>query len=220
MKKMKISAKFVQELRNKTGAGMMDCKKALQSSDGDMELAIEALRKKGLALADKKANRIAVEGIIESYIHAGSRIGVLVEINCETDFVARRSEFQNLAKDLAMQIVACPSVKYISIDDIDNNVIELETRIESEKEDLLNKPADIKERIVSGRIAKRLKEMSLMNQAFIKNTEISIEELIKQHIVLLGENIKVRRFEKFLLGEGLDRKESNFLVDVENIINK
>nr|YP_010903071.1 translation elongation factor Ts [Hypnea pseudomusciformis]WCH55125.1 translation elongation factor Ts [Hypnea pseudomusciformis]WCH56718.1 translation elongation factor Ts [Hypnea pseudomusciformis] len=217
---MKIPAKFVQELRNKTGAGMMDCKKALQSSDGNMELAIEALRKKGLALADKKANRIAAEGIIESYIHAGSRIGVLVEINCETDFVARRSEFQNLAKDLAMQIVACPSVQYISVDNIDHSIIEFETRIESEKEDLLNKPVDIKEKIVSGRIEKRLKEMSLMNQPFIKNTDISIEELIKQHIALLGENIKVRRFEKFLLGEGLEKKEDNFLTDVENIINK
>nr|YP_010902474.1 translation elongation factor Ts [Hypnea nidifica]WCH54329.1 translation elongation factor Ts [Hypnea nidifica] len=216
----KISAKFVQELRNKTGAGMMDCKKALQSSDGDMQLAIQALRKKGLALAEKKANRIAVEGIIESYIHAGSRIGVLVEINCETDFVARRSEFQTLAKDLAMQIVASPSVKYVSIDQIDNSVIEFETRIESEKEDLLNKPINIKEKIVAGRIKKRLKEMSLMNQPFIKNTDISIEELIKQHIALLGENIKVRRFQKFLLGEGLDKKENNFLVDVENIINK
>nr|YP_010903270.1 translation elongation factor Ts [Hypnea cornuta]YP_010903468.1 translation elongation factor Ts [Hypnea cryptica]WCH55723.1 translation elongation factor Ts [Hypnea cornuta]WCH55921.1 translation elongation factor Ts [Hypnea cryptica] len=217
---MKIPAKFVQELRNKTGAGMMDCKKALQSSDGNMELAMEALRKKGLALAEKKANRIAVEGIIESYIHAGSRIGVLVEINCETDFVARRSEFQNLAKDLAMQIVACPSVKYVSLDNIDYSIIEFETRIESEKEDLLNKPADIKKKIVSGRIEKRLKEMSLMNQPFIKNTDISIEELIKQHIALLGENIKVRRFEKFLLGEGLEKKEDDFLADVENIINK
>nr|WCH54727.1 translation elongation factor Ts [Hypnea edeniana] len=217
---IKISAKFVQELRNKTGAGMMDCKKALQSSDGDMQLAIEALRKKGLALAEKKAHRVAVEGIIESYIHAGSRIGVLVEINCETDFVARRSEFQNLAKNLAMQIAASPSVEYVSIDHIDNSVIELETRIESEKEDLLNKPANIKEKIISGRIEKRLKEMSLINQPFIKNTDITIEELIKQHIALLGENIKVRRFQKFLLGEGLDKKENDFLVDVENIINK
>nr|WCH55325.1 translation elongation factor Ts [Hypnea brasiliensis] len=217
---IKIPAKFVQELRNKTGAGMMDCKKALQSSDGNMQLAIEALRKKGLALAEKKANRIAVEGIIESYIHAGSRIGVLVEINCETDFVARRSEFRNLAKDLAMQIAASPSVKYISIDHIDNTVIEFETRMESEKEDLLNKPENIKSKIVAGRIEKRFKEMSLINQPFIKNTGISIEELIKQHIALLGENIKVRRFQKFLLGEGLDKKENNFLVDVENIINK
>nr|YP_010902673.1 translation elongation factor Ts [Hypnea nidulans]WCH54528.1 translation elongation factor Ts [Hypnea nidulans] len=220
MKVMKISAKFVQELRNKTGAGMMDCKKALQSSDGDMDLAVEALRKKGLALADKKANRIAVEGRIESYIHAGSRIGVLVEVNCETDFVARRSEFQNLAKDLAMQIAACPSVKYVSVNNIDSSIIEFETRIESEKEDLLNKPANIKEKIISGRIEKRLKEMSLMSQPFIKNIDISIEELIKQHIALLGENIKVRRFEKFILGEGLEKKANNFFVDIENIINK
>ena len=217
---IKISAKFVKELRNKTGAGMMDCKKALQSSDGNMELAIETLRKKGLALADKKAGRIAVEGIIESYIHSGSRIGVLVEINCETDFVARRLEFQTLAKDIAMQIAACPSVQYVSVDDIDKNVIELETRIEAEREDLINKSQNIKDKIVCGRIDKRLKEMSLINQPFIKNTDISVEELIKQHIALLGENIKVRRFKKFLLGEGLDKKENDFIVDVENIINK
>nr|WCH56119.1 translation elongation factor Ts [Calliblepharis sp.] len=215
-----ISAEYVKELRNKTGAGMMDCKKALQSSDGNMELAIENLRKKGLALADKKAGRVAAEGIIDSYIHAGSRIGVLVEINCETDFVARRLEFQQLAKDVAMQIAACPSVKYISVDDIENSIIAIETRIESQKEDLINKPEAIRNKIVSGRIEKRLKQMSLTNQPFIKNLDISIEELIKQHIVLLGENIKIRRFEKFLLGEGLNKKENNFFSDVKDIINK
>nr|WCH56319.1 translation elongation factor Ts [Hypnea sp.] len=217
---IQISAKYVKELRNKTGAGMMDCKKALQSSDGNMELAIETLRKKGLAFADKKAGRIAAEGIIESYIHAGSRIGVLIEINCETDFVARRLEFQRLAKDIAMQIAACPSVQYVSVNDIDNNIINVETRIESEKEDLISKPKEIKEKIIAGRIEKRLKEISLLNQPFIKNSDISIEELIKQHIALLGENIKIRRFKKFLLGEGLDKKENNFLADVKDIINK
>nr|QVY58356.1 translation elongation factor Ts [Kappaphycus striatus] len=200
-----ISAKCVKELRNKTGAGMMDCKKALQANDGNMELAVEALRKKGLALADKKSSRIATEGIIESYIHAGSKMGVLVEINCETDFVARRSEFQRLAKNIAMQIAACPSVQYISVDDIDDIFIANETRIEVEKEDLINKPQSIRKTIVAGRVEKRLKEVALINQPFIKDTSISVEELLKQHIALLGENIKIRRFEKFLLGEGLEK---------------
>nr|WCH58080.1 translation elongation factor Ts [Cystoclonium purpureum f. stellatum] len=217
---IQISAEYVKELRNKTGAGMMDCKKALQSADGNMELAIETLRKKGLALADKKASRIAAEGIVESYIHAGSRLGVLIEINCETDFVARRLEFHRLAKDIAMQIAACPLVEYISVDDIDINVIENETRIESEKEDLINKPKDIKNKIVAGRIDKKLKEMSLMNQPFIKDLNISVEELLKQHIALLGENIKIRRFQKFLLGEGLEKRSHNLLADIEDIINK
>nr|YP_009774088.1 translation elongation factor Ts [Caulacanthus okamurae]QIZ74705.1 translation elongation factor Ts [Caulacanthus okamurae] len=215
-----ISAEYVKELRDKTGAGMMDCKKALQASDGNIELAIENLRKKGLAVADKKSTRTATEGIIESYIHAGSRIGVLVEVNCETDFVARRVEFHRLAKDIAMQIAACPSVSYISLDSINQDIIINETRIESEKEDLINKPKDIKDKIISGRIQKRLKEKSLLSQPFIKNPDISVEELIKQNIALLGENIKVRRFEKFLLGEGLVKKVNDFRSDVKNIINK
>nr|QVY58150.1 translation elongation factor Ts [Eucheuma denticulatum] len=217
---IRISAEYVKELRNKTGAGMMDCKKALQANEGNMELAIEALRKKGLALADKKSSRIVTEGMIESYIHAGSRIGVLVEINCETDFVARRSEFQRLAKDVAMQIAACPSVQYISVDDIDNIFIDNETRIEAGKEDLIDKPQSIREKIVAGRVEKRLKEISLMNQPFIKNTNISVEELLKQHIALLGENIKIRRFEKFLLGEGLKKKQYNFVADIQNVMEQ
>lgn len=195
-----ISAKYVKELRSKTGAGMMDCKKALQASAGNMELAIETLKKKGLSLADKKSGRITAEGIIESYIHAGSKIGVLVELNCETDFVARRLEFHRLAKDIAMQIAACPSVKYVSIDNIDENIIISETKIESEKEDLISKPEDIRNKIIVGRVDKRLKEMSLIDQPFIKDPDILVEELIKQHIALLGENIKVRRFKKFVLG--------------------
>nr|YP_010198985.1 translation elongation factor Ts [Hydropuntia urvillei]UAD88434.1 translation elongation factor Ts [Hydropuntia urvillei] len=200
----KISPLFVKQLRNKTGAGMMDCKKALEAADGNMEIALENLRKKGLASADKKSTRLATEGVIDSYIHTGSRIGVLIELNCETDFVARRIEFQQLAKNLAMQIAACQSVFYVSVDDIPQDIINSETKIESEKEDLVNKSANMKEQIIRGRISKRLKEMSLINQPFIKEPSISIEDLIKKHIALLGENIKVRRFERFLLGEELN----------------
>nr|YP_009509276.1 translation elongation factor Ts [Gracilaria vermiculophylla]AXI96926.1 translation elongation factor Ts [Gracilaria vermiculophylla]QXU75131.1 translation elongation factor Ts [Gracilaria vermiculophylla]WDZ67957.1 translation elongation factor Ts [Gracilaria vermiculophylla] len=199
--KIQISSHFVKELRSKTGAGMMDCKKALQLADGDMELAIETLRKKGLASANKKSTRIASEGIIDSYIHTGSKIGVLIELNCETDFVARRTEFQHLTKNLAMQIAACQNVFYVSTNDIPQKIIDRETRIESEKEDILNKPTNIKDQIINARVDKRLKEMSLMSQPFIKDQNILIEDLIKQHIALLGENIKVSRFQRFILGE-------------------
>nr|YP_010197585.1 translation elongation factor Ts [Gracilaria flabelliformis subsp. simplex]UAD86001.1 translation elongation factor Ts [Gracilaria flabelliformis subsp. simplex] len=202
--KIQISPHFVKELRTKTGAGMMDCKKALQAADGDMEMAIETLRKKGLASADKKSTRSATEGIIDSYIHIGSRIGVLVELNCETDFVARRIEFQKLAKNLAMQVAACQNVFYISIKHIPQYIIDREIRIESEKEDIINKSPEMKDKIIKARIDKRLKEMCLMYQPFIKDQNIIIEDLIKQHIALLGENIKVRRFQRFILGEKID----------------
>nr|YP_009243863.1 elongation factor Ts [Sporolithon durum]AMK96105.1 elongation factor Ts [Sporolithon durum] len=201
---MQISAKHVKELRNKTGAGMMDCKKALQASSGNIETAIENLRKQGLASANKKMNRIATEGLIESYIHSGSRIGVILEINCETDFVARREEFQTLAKNIAMQIVASPSVEYVDLKAIPDNVVEIETRIISGKDDIINKVDEIKEKIINNRLEKQLKELSLLDQPFIRNTDITIAELVKQNIVLLGENIKIRRFKKFILGENLD----------------
>nr|YP_009392678.1 translation elongation factor Ts [Bostrychia tenella]ARW61240.1 translation elongation factor Ts [Bostrychia tenella] len=216
----KISAESIKELRSKTGAGMMDCKKALEASEGHIDLAIETLRKKGLALADKKSNRIATEGIIESYIHAGSRIGVLVELNCETDFVARQPEFYKLAKDIAMQLAACQSVYYISKDDIPQEVLLYEKSIELQKEDLVQKLPEIKEKIVEGRIQKRLKDLCLINQLFIRNPEITVEELVKQHIALLGENIKIRRFERFLLGEGLETKKNSFTQEVSKMINK
>lgn len=216
---MQINAKTVKELRNKTGAGMMDCKKALQASKGNIDIAIENLRKKGLASADKKAHRITVEGIIESYIHLGSKIGVLVEINCETDFVARRPEFKQLAKDIAMQIAACPNVKYISIDMVPSVIVNQEKNIEAEKEELISKPLDIKNQIIEGRLHKRLSDLSLLDQVFIKNNNISVDTLIKQKIALLGENIKVRRFSKFILGEGLEKKEQNLAKDINDIVN-
>lgn len=213
-----ISAKHVKELRNKTGAGMMNCKKALQISKGDMALAIENLRKQGLASASKKSSRIVTEGIIESYIHAGSRIGALLELNCETDFVARHIEFRALAKDLAMQVVACPDVEYVSTVLIPKEVIDKEERIELEKEDLKDKPDNLKQMIVKGRIEKRLKELSLLDQAFIRNPSLLICDLIDQKIALLGENIKVRRFKKFILGEGIEKKQTDFSQDVLNVL--
>lgn len=214
---IEISAQAVKELREITSAGMMDCKKALQEANGDISKATEALRQKGLASANKKANRIATEGLIECYIHTGGKLGVLVEVNCETDFVARQPKFQELTKNIAMQIAACPSVQYIKVQDIPLNVIEEEKRIELAKDDLGKKPQDIKEKIVEGRIQKRLKELSLLDQAFIRDSSLSIEELIKNNISILGENIQVRRFERFVLGEGMAKREDNFAEEVEKM---
>lgn len=198
---LEISPKLVKELREKTGAGMMNCKKALQESEGDFEKAVESLRQKGLASADKKVGRKASEGLIEAYIHTGGKLGVLVEVNCETDFVARRPEFQQLAKNIAMQIAACPSVNYVSVEDIPAEVREIERNIEASKEDLSTKPEAIRFKIVEGRMDKILKMQSLLDQPFIRDNNQTIEELVKQTISLLGENIKISRFIRFQLGE-------------------
>jgi len=213
-----ISAKAVKELREKTSAGMMDCKKALQESNGDMEKAIESLKIKGLASAKKKLDRVATEGIIKCYIHAGGKLGVMVEVNCETDFVARRSEFQDLAQNIAMQIAACPGVEFIKFEDIPEEVKEREKSIEMLKDDLANKPTELKEKIVSGRIQKRLKDLVLLEQPFIRDSNITIEDLVKQSISVLGENIQIRRFQKFVLGEGLEKKQDNFKEEVESMM--
>ncbi len=215
-----ISAKIVKELRDKTSAGMMDCKKALQEADGDFAKAEEALKKKGLATAEKKSGRAATEGIVEAYIHMGGKLGILVEVNCETDFVARRAEFQELARNIAMQIAACPQVQYINTADIPMEIAEQEKKIELEKDDLGNKPADIKEKIVEGRIQKKLKEMVLLEQAFIRDSSITIDDLVKKNIATLGENIQIRRFERFVLGEGLEKKDENFSDEVEKMMKK
>nr|BDA98853.1 elongation factor Ts [Chroomonas debatzensis] len=215
-----ISAKIVKELRDKTSAGMMDCKKALQESNGNLEEAMESLKKKGLASANKKASRIASEGVIQAYIHMGGKLGVLVELNCETDFVARNPEFQELARSVAMQIAASPSVQFIKLADIPQAVVDMEKENEFKKDDLGNKPKEIKEKIVEGRIQKRLKEMSLVDQAFIRDPNITVEELIKQNVAILGENIQIRRFERFVLGEGLEKREDNFSDEVAKMINK
>lgn len=209
-----ISAQVVKELREKTGAGMMDCKKALKETDGDMTKAAEWLRQKGITSADKKAGRVAAEGLVGSYIHTGGRVGVLVEVNCETDFVARREEFQTLVRNIAMQIAACPNVAYVKIDDIPTQIVEKEKEIEMGRDDLAKKPDNIKEKIVQGRIEKSLKEMTLMDQPYIRDQNLTVEELVKQSVATLGENIQVRRFVRFVLGEGIEKQESNFAEEV------
>jgi elongation factor Ts len=209
-----ISAQVVKDLRDRTGAGMMDCKKALKENDGDMTKAMEWLRQKGITSAEKKAGRVAAEGLVDSYIHTGGRVGVLVEVNCETDFVARRDEFRTLVRNIAMQVAASPNVEYVKVDDIPAEIAQKEKEIEMGREDLAKKPENIKEKIVQGRIEKRLKEMTLMDQPYVRDQNITVEELVKQSIAALGENIQVRRFVRFVLGEGIEKQESNFADEV------
>jgi elongation factor Ts len=209
-----ISAKLVKELREKTGAGMMDCKKALTETKGDIEKAIEWLRQKGIASAAKKEGRVAAEGLIHSYIHTGGRVGVLVEVNCETDFVAKGDDFKSLAQDIAMQIVACPNVEYVKVEDIPAEIIQREKAIEMGRDDLAGKPENIREKIVQGRIDKRLKELALLDQPFIKDQNITVDELVKRFVAQLGENIQVRRFARFVLGEGIEKEEVDFVAEV------
>ena len=304
-----ISAQVVQQLRQKTGAGMMDCKKALKETDGDMDKAADWLRQKGIASAGNKGDRLAAEGLVDSYILPTGRVGVLVEVNCQTDFVARNEAFktlvQNIARqaadsenvaslmaqpyiqdqnitveelvkqniaqlgeniqvrrffrfmldegtqglidsyihtggrvgvlvevacksdsvardnafktlvrNIAMQIAACPNVEYVKVEDIPAEIVQKEKDIEMGRDDLGKKPENIKEKIVQGRIEKRLKEMTLMDQPYIRDQSITVEELVKQSIATVGENIQVSRFVRFVLGEGIEKQESNFAEEV------
>lgn len=304
-----ISAKLVQELRQKTGAGMMDCKKALIETDGNVEEAIDWLRKKGISKAGAKSDRVAAEGLVDTYIQPGGRVGVLIEVNCQTDFVARNEafkalvknlakeaatadsvesllaqhyiehesatveefikqtiatlgeniqvrrfinfalaegtqgvvdsyihtggrvgvlvelgsqsesvatnqEFQSLARNTAMQVAACPNVEYVSVDQIPAEVAQKEKDIEMGKDDLANKPDNIKEKIVQGRIEKRLKELTLLDQPYIRDQSISVEDLVKQAKAQLGEEIQVTRFVRYILGEGIEKQEISFADEV------
>ncbi|XWS69914.1 hypothetical protein CRYUN_Cryun03dG0004300 [Craigia yunnanensis] len=198
-----VSAALVKQLREETGAGMMDCKNALSETGGDLEKAQEYLRKKGLSTADKKSSRLAAEGRIGSYIH-DSRIGVLIEVNCETDFVGRSEKFKEFVDDLAMQVVACPQVQFVSIEDIPESIVSKEKELEMQREDLASKPEDIREKIVEGRVSKRLGELTLLEKPFIKDDSLLVKDLVKQTVAALGENIKVRRFVRFTLGETIE----------------
>ena len=201
IKFMNITSEQIKALREQTGAGMLNCKNALIENNGDFDKAIELLRQKGLATAEKKSSRSTKQGIIASYIHTGSKVGVLIELNCETDFVARRSEFQTLAKNLAMQIVASNTVKYICLSDVPQELWDSETRIESQREDLVNKPEKVRESILKGRVEKNLKLYTLLNQSCIRDPELTVEDYIKSYISLLGENIQIGQFVKFAIGE-------------------
>ncbi len=213
---MQINAEIVKNLRVKTGAGMMDCKKALVETNGDIERAIKKLREKGLVTAAKKAGRIATEGTVGSYIHGGGRIGVLIEVNCETDFVAKTERFQGLIKDISMQIAASNPL-YIKKEDVPINIIEQEKNILKAQVLSEGKSKDILEQIVLGRMDKFFKEVCLLEQPFIKNPENTIQQLIVENIAKLGENINVRRFIRYQLGEGLEKKLENFVDEVMDI---
>jgi elongation factor Ts len=199
--KTEIDAKIVKKLREETGAGMMNCKQALLENNGDYEKAVQSLKLKGMATADKKASRNTNEGLIYSYIHTGSKLGILLEINCETDFVARREEFSNLAKNIAMQIASNPDITYVTTETIPDSVKEDIRKFESSKEDLQNKPEEIRNKIVEGRVEKSLKKQVLIEQEYIRDPNITVNDYIKQVIGILGENIKVARFTRYVLGE-------------------
>ncbi|BAY92853.1 MULTISPECIES: translation elongation factor Ts [unclassified Tolypothrix] len=304
-----ISAKLVQELRQKTNAGMMDCKKALKENDGDIDKAIDWLRQKGITSAGKKSDRVAAEGLVDTFIQPGSQVGVLIEVNCQTDFVARNEsfkalvknlakqaasadsveallaqpyientsatvdesikqliaqlgeniqvrrfvnfslaagkagivdsyihtggrvgvlveiesetdaavgneDFQALARNSAMQVAACPNVEYVSVDEIPAEVADKEKEVEMGRDDLSSKPQNIKEKIVQGRIEKRLKELALLDQPFIRDQSISVEDLVKQVKSKVGQDITIKRFVRYVLGEGIEKQESNFAEEV------
>ena len=214
---MEINATMIKDLRERTGAGMADCKKALVEVSGDMDKAIDYLRAKGLAKAAKKAGREATEGLVSSYIHGGGRIGVLLEINCETDFVARNEDFMGFTRDVAMQIAAM-GPQYVSKDEIPASAVEHEKSVlvAKAKEDPknANKPEQVLAKITEGQVSKWMKEICLLDQPFVKNPDKTIEQLQQELIAKIGENIRIRRFVRFELGEGLEKKKDDFAAEV------
>jgi elongation factor Ts len=212
---MEISAAAVKELREKTGAGFMDCKKALNETKCDMEKAVTYLREKGLAAAAKKASRIASEGLVTSYIHGG-KVGVLIEVNCETDFVAKTDGFGELVKDVAMHIAASNPL-YVKRDEVPTDLVEKEKEIYAHQAKESGKPDNVVQKMVDGKIEKFYKEICLLEQPFVKNPDITIEKLIIEAIAKLGENISVRRFARFKVGEGIEKKTTDFASEVAAI---
>ncbi|MDI6813734.1 MAG: translation elongation factor Ts [Desulfitobacteriaceae bacterium] len=214
-----ISAAQVKELRERTGAGMMDCKKALATCEGDMDKAIDLLREKGLAAAAKKEGRIAAEGTVESYIHGGGRIGVLLEVNCETDFVARGEEFRLFVKDVAMQIAAA-NPQFLNKEDVSEDMLQHEREILRAQALNEGKPEKIVEKMVEGRIEKFYKEVCLLEQAFVKDPEKSIRDLVLEKTAKIGERIVIRRFTRYELGEGLAKRQDDFASEVMKEVNR
>jgi len=210
---MQITAQMVKELRERTGAGMMDCKAALTETNGNFEQAVDALRKKGLAAAAKRSGRVAAEGLVTSYIHAGGKLGVLVEINCETDFVARTDEFQELVRDVAMHIAAAEP-RYVERTEVTSEILDRERAIFREQALASGKPANIVDKIVDGKMEKFYAEAVLLEQPFVKDTEVTVGQMITAKVAKIGENIKVRRFVRFKLGEGIEKPEKDLAAEV------
>jgi len=216
---MAVNAAAVKELRERTGAGMLDCKKALEEANGDLTRAAEILREKGLSAAANKAGRAATEGAIESYIHGGGRIGVLVEVNCETDFVGKTDQFREFVRDIAMQIAAA-SPKYVRREEVPQEDIEKEKEILKAQALNEGKPEKIVEKMVEGRIGKYYEEYCLMEQPFVKDPDKTISQLLNEKISTIGENISIRRFVRYELGEGLEKKQDNFVEEVMAQVKK
>jgi len=214
-----MNAKLVKELREKTGCGMMDCKNALVEANDNIDKAIEILREKGLAKTAKKSGRIAAEGVVQSYIHMGGKIGVLVEVNCETDFVAKTDGFLKFAKDVAMHIAAS-NPKYVSREEVPAEEVEHEKEILKVQALNEGKPEKIIDKMVEGRLNKFYEEICLLDQPFVKNPDITIGDFVKEEIMAIGENVKIRRFARFQMGEGLEKKEENFAEEVAKQMGK
>jgi elongation factor Ts len=210
---MSVTPQMVKELRERTGAGMMDCKNALLETKGDMEQAIDFLRKKGLASAAKKAGRVTAEGAVASYIHAGGKIGVLVEVNCETDFVARTDQFQELVRDIAMHIAAADP-RFVRREEVTEDVLVRERAIYRERTLAEGKPEKVVDKIVEGRMEKFFSEAVLLEQPFVKDPDKTVGDLVSERIAKIGENIQVRRFARFKLGEGIEKRSADFAAEV------
>jgi elongation factor Ts len=210
---MQVTPQMVKELRERTGAPMMQCKNVLVEAGGDMDKAIELLRTKGLAAAAKKAGRVTAEGVVGSYIHAGGKIGVLVEVNCETDFVARTDDFQQLVRDVAMHIAASDP-RYVRREEVSGGDVDAERRIYRQQALEEGKPENIVERIVEGRVEKYYGQTVLLEQPFVKNPDLTVGAMIAEKVATIGENIQVRRFVRYVLGEGIEKRADDFASEV------
>lgn len=212
-----MTTEDIKRLKDMTGAGIMDCKKALQASNDDMDKAIEYLREKGIAAAAKKATRIAAEGAVGSYIHMGGKIGVMVEVNCETDFVAKTDKFQELVKNIAMHIAAA-SPEYVKTEDVPEERVAKEKEIlmaqMQNDEKLANKPLAVKENIIKGKLENFYKDICLLNQSYVKNPDMTIKQLIEEATLQMGEKISIRRFVRYVMGEGLEKRKDDFAEEV------
>ena len=212
---MAYTAQDVKALRDKTGLGMMDCKKALEENGGDMDKAIDYLRKKGLAASTAKAGRIAAEGIVESYIHPGGRVGVLIELNCETDFVARTEGFQRLVREIAMHVAAHdPAPQFVSKEEVTQAFLDHEKEIATAQALATGKPANVVEKIVEGKMNKIFEEVCLLEQKFIMNDDLTVAQYLSQKTAEIGEKLSLRRFTKYVLGEGLEKRKDDFAAEV------
>jgi elongation factor Ts len=216
---MEINAKLVNELRQKTGAGIMDCKRALQETEGDLQKAVKRLREQGVAEAGKRSAKVAAEGKVESYLHMGGKIGVLVEINCETDFVARGDDFQNFCREIAMQVAAA-NPQYLKEDEVPAEVLDQEREIYRKQALDAGKPEKILDSIVEGRLRKYLAEVCLLDQPYIREQKMSVDKLLKELISKTGENIVIRRFARLQLGEGIEKQQEDLAAEVAKTLEQ